>query len=97
MDIDHTTHPPSRPYGFPVPYRKYFSKFEEIVFSHGGKPHWAKMHKLKPEDLRRLYPGFDDYRRVLERVDPKGLFRSEYVMRHVFGVDVDSRIFKLRK
>lgn len=87
---------PPRPYGFDTPYHKYFDHFERVVFKHGGRPHWAKAHKLKPDDLRKLYPRFDDFRSVLDRVDVKGIFRSEYVQRHVFGVDVDPRVFKKR-
>lgn len=86
-----------RPYGFNTPYRKYFSKFEEVVAKYGGRPHWAKAHDLTPEDMRRLYPRFDDFRRVLEEVDPKGMFRNEYVQRHIMGVDIDRRVFKPRK
>ena len=74
----------------------YFDHFEHVVFKHGGRPHWAKAHKLKPDDLRKLYPKFDDFRSVLGRVDAKGVFRSEYVQRHVFGGDVDPRVFKKR-
>jgi len=86
-----------KPYGFSVPYRKLFERFEAILFRHGGRPHWAKAHNLRPETLRQLYPRFDDFVRVLEDVDPGGMFRNEYVQRHIFGKtgpEVDGRIFK---
>lgn len=86
-----------RPYGFSTPYHKYFDNFERIVFKHEGRPHWAKAHKLMPDELRKLYPKFDEFRSVLERVDVKGVFRAEYVQRHLFGVDVDQRMFKTRR
>ena len=87
----------SRPYAYNVPYRHLFSKFEGIVGRFGGKPHWAKAHTLRPDALRSLYPRFDDYVRVLEDVDPSGMFRNEYVRRHIFGERgraVDGRVFK---
>ncbi|KAF6750786.1 D-arabinono-1,4-lactone oxidase-domain-containing protein [Ephemerocybe angulata] len=86
-----------KPYGFNVPYHKYFAHFEQVVFKHGGRPHWAKAHEMKPDDLRRLYPRFDDFRGVLEKVDPKGMFRNEYVRRHILGEDIDLRVFKPTK
>ncbi|KNZ71577.1 L-gulonolactone oxidase [Termitomyces sp. J132] len=84
-----------KPFGFNVPYRRYFSGYESIVARHRGRPHWAKAHYLQPDQLRELYPHFDDFRRVIEAVDPKGLFRNEYIQRHIFGIPVSGRIFRL--
>jgi len=86
-----------KPYGCQVPYRKLFQRFEDILFKHGGRPHWAKAHHLRPETLRKLYPRFDDFIQVLQDVDPQGLFRNEYVQRHLFGKtgpQFDGRVFK---
>ncbi|XP_006455867.1 hypothetical protein AGABI2DRAFT_195196 [Agaricus bisporus var. bisporus H97] len=85
-----------KPYGLNVPYRDLFGKFEAILARHQGRPHWAKAHMLRPDDLRRLYPRFDDFRRVLNRVDPDGTFRNEYIQRHIFGQPIDSRVYKTR-
>lgn len=83
-----------KPYGFLVPYRRLFSGFETILSRHQGRPHWAKAHHLGRNSFKQLYPRFDDFVRVLEEVDPRGLFRNEYVQRHFFGAPVDGRVFK---
>ncbi|KAI0946179.1 hypothetical protein AcV7_010218 [Taiwanofungus camphoratus] len=86
-----------KPYGLNVPYRKLFTRFESILTRHSGRPHWAKAHHLRPEDIRRLYPRFDDFIGVLEEVDPHGMLRNEYVQRHFFGKrepEYGERIFK---
>lgn len=75
----------TRPYGLEVPYQTLFECFEAILARHGGRPHWAKAHSLRPDTLRKLYPRFDDFVEVLEDVDPHGIFRNEYVQRHIFG------------
>ncbi|KAF9463312.1 D-arabinono-1,4-lactone oxidase-domain-containing protein [Collybia nuda] len=85
-----------KPYGFNVPYRRYFGGYESIVSRHQGRPHWAKAHRLQPEILRQLYPRFDDFVRVIEDVDPRGMFRNEYVQRHVMGRPISGRFFKIR-
>lgn len=85
-----------RPYGLPVPYRKFHAKFAALLASHGGRPHWAKQHNLRPHDIEGLYPRFNDYRQVLQRVDPNGIMRSEYVRRHIDGENVPDRVFKAR-
>ena len=77
--------PPFRPYGYNSPYRKLFESFENVMLKYGGRPHWAKAHPMKPEDLRRTYPRFDDFVRVLQQVDPNGLLRNAYIQRHIFG------------
>ena len=83
-----------------MPYRKLFARFEQIVLRHAGKPHWAKTHPLRPDDLRAMYPRFDDFVRVLDEVDPTGLFRNPYVERHIFGKQGEEyaeRVFKKRQ
>ncbi|PCH43020.1 L-gulonolactone/D-arabinono-1,4-lactone oxidase [Wolfiporia cocos MD-104 SS10] len=88
-----------KPYGLNVPYRALFARFEAILAAHGGRPHWAKAHGLRPAQLRALYPRFDDFVRVLRDVDPDGMLRNAYVRRHVFGEEGPrdgERVFKAR-
>ncbi|GAA5992934.1 hypothetical protein JCM10908_000755 [Rhodotorula pacifica] len=75
-----------RPFNLPVPYRDHFARFSSTLFSlFSGKPHWAKTHTLTPADLRKLYPRFDDFLAVRERVDPERVLANEYVKRHLLG------------
>lgn len=88
-----------KPYGFSVPYRKLFERYEHIMIRFGGRPHWAKAHHFRPDDLRKLYPRFDDFIKVLEEVDPRGMLRNEYVNRHLFGAQgpaYGERVFKVK-
>ena len=56
-----------------------FAAFEAIVAEHEGRPHWGKVHSLGSDRLRALYPRFDDFRAVRERLDPGHLFTNEHV------------------
>ena len=86
-----------RPYGFVVPHRKLFSGYEAIVARHGGRPHWAKEHPLRLDDLRVLYERFDDFIAVIHRVDPLGMFANDYVRRHLLGDETASpEVFKFK-
>lgn len=90
----------TRPYGLPVPYRLLFERFESIVIRHGGRPHWAKPHSLRPDALSALYPHFESFRELLRTIDPEGVFRNEYVSRHVHGetgAEFGERVFKTRQ
>jgi FAD-linked oxidoreductase len=59
--------------------RPLFAAFEAIVAEHAGRPHWGKVHTLGAEQLRALYPRFDDFRAVRERLDPGHLFTNEHI------------------
>ena len=60
---------------------EYFRGVEEIFRAYDGRPHWGKIHTLAASDLRALYPRFDDFLRVREKLDPQGLFANQYVDR----------------
>lgn len=65
-------------------YREYFDAVAHIMAAYGGRPHWGKMHWLRAEQLRALYPRFDDFLTVRADVDPTGVFANRYT-RRVFG------------
>lgn len=73
-----------KPYAFAIPFANLSTRFEDILKAHGGRPHWAKTHSFSPSGLRALYPRFEDFVRVLQTVDPTGVFRNEYIRRHLF-------------
>ena len=60
---------------------RYFAAFESIVAEHGGRPHWGKMHTLDAARLRQLYPRFDDFVAVRDRLDPGRVFANPYLER----------------
>ena len=61
-----------------------FAAFEAIVAEHEGRPHWGKVHTLDADRLARLYPRFDDFRAVRDRLDAERRFANEH-LRHVLG------------
>ncbi|WP_243224705.1 D-arabinono-1,4-lactone oxidase [Microbacterium sp. CIAB417] len=63
---------------------EYFNAIEQIMLEHGGRPHWGKLHTLDADRLRELYPRFDDFRAVRDRLDPDRLFRNRH-LRRVLG------------
>ncbi len=59
----------------------YFSAVEQIMLSHGGRPHWGKMHTLGAPALRERYPRFDDFVALRDRLDPTRMFQNRYLGR----------------
>ncbi|MBO3086508.1 FAD-binding protein [Cellulomonas sp. zg-ZUI188] len=48
-----------------------------------ARPHWGKLFADEGRDLARLYPHWDDFRALVARTDPEGVFRNAYLERHV--------------
>jgi FAD-linked oxidoreductase len=63
----------------------YFDAVEQIMLSHGGRPHWGKMHGLTADALRERYPRFGDFLAVRDRLDPERRFRNAYLERVLGG------------
>jgi FAD-linked oxidoreductase len=62
-------------------HRAYFHGVEEIFRAYEGRPHWGKIHYQNAGSLRAVYPRFDDFLAVREKVDPQGLFGNDYLDR----------------
>jgi FAD/FMN-containing dehydrogenase len=59
-----------------LPYQEYFADIEPIFKSYGGRPHWGKKHSMTADDLRPLYPKWDQFQRIRRELDPDGIFFS---------------------
>jgi FAD/FMN-containing dehydrogenase len=68
-----------------LPYEEYFADMEPILRSYDGRPHWGKKHSLKAGDLAPLYPEWDRFREVRERLDPDGVFMNDYLRSILVG------------
>jgi len=70
-----------RPFGKDIPYKSYFKKYEQLMHSLGGRPHWAKAFNLETELLSAKYPRWKDWLRVRQRMDPHHLFINSFLSR----------------
>ncbi|MFA5938557.1 MAG: D-arabinono-1,4-lactone oxidase [Sinimarinibacterium sp.] len=60
-------------------FEAYFAPIAELMERNDGRPHWAMLHDLKAEQLRALYPRFDDFCALRRRCDPRGLFLNPHL------------------
>ncbi len=67
----------------PVP--KYFEDVQNLAIQYGGRPHWGKSHSLDAEYFSKVYPRWEDFKKLRAILDPDGLFLSPY-MKTLFGV-----------
>ncbi|MBI3171672.1 MAG: hypothetical protein HYZ32_03655, partial [Hydrocarboniphaga effusa] len=62
-----------------ISFEAYFAPIAELMERNDGRPHWAMLHDLKAEQLRALYPRFDDFCALRRRCDPRGLFLNPHL------------------
>lgn len=62
-------------------HESYFAAVEAIMARYDGRPHWGKLHRLGAERLAALYPGWDDFRRARNELDPDRHFANPYLER----------------
>jgi L-gulonolactone oxidase len=64
-----------------VEFERYFRAIEAAMRDLGGRPHWGKMHYRTAEDLRTVYPRFDEFLAQRDAVDPNRVFGNAYLER----------------
>ncbi|GHH95832.1 D-arabinono-1,4-lactone oxidase [Streptomyces capillispiralis] len=67
-----------------TPYQGYFTAAERILTAHEGRPHWGKIHTRDAAYLSRVYPRFEEFATLRDRLDPERRFRNDY-LRRVLG------------
>ena len=74
----------------PERYKRLFDTFDIIARRNGGKPHLAKQRRppINDAELEALYPRIGKWREVVKRVDPDGMFWTDF-MEEQFGSQHD--------
>lgn len=62
----------------------YFALLEPIMRAHQGRPHWGKLHTRQVDGLAEVYPRFEDFLAMRDRLDPDRVFSNGY-LRRVLG------------
>ncbi len=70
-----------------MPHEKYFNDIENIFKKYNGRPHWGKMHTRTANDLKELYPKWNDFLKIRKEMDPNGIFLNPH-LKELFSIDV---------
>jgi len=60
-------------------------RIEEALAPFAARPHWGKLFAATSAQLHELYPKFNDFIGLAQRLDPAGKFRNDFLNRTVFG------------
>ncbi|MFF4047502.1 D-arabinono-1,4-lactone oxidase [Streptomyces chartreusis] len=67
-----------------TPFQRYFTSAERIFTAHEGRPHWGKIHTRDAEYFAGVYPRYEEFTALRDRLDPDRLFQNDY-LRRVLG------------
>jgi len=62
-------------------------RLENALVKMGGRPHWGQVHFLSgsQDAIRKLYPRYDDWVRVIQELNSAGTFDNEFTKRCGFS------------
>ena len=58
---------------------------EAALAPFGARPHWGKVFTAGATDIAPCYERHADFVRLVERLDPRGAFRNEWLDARVLG------------
>ena len=65
-------------------YEPFFRDVEDILRGYDARPHWGKIHHREADELSTLYPRWNDFIDMRNRLDPMRTFANSYTD-SVFG------------
>jgi xylitol oxidase len=61
------------------------AQIEDVLMPFQARPHWGKVFHADAAAIAPLYKRHSDFVRLVERLDPRGAFRSAWLKAHVLG------------
>ena len=68
-----------KPYEKEYAYKELFESFDKLMLSLDGRPHWAKLHSLNKAQLEKIYPKFENFLQVRDKLDPNRMFSNKTI------------------
>jgi xylitol oxidase len=63
--------------------KRVLADVEAVLAPFAPRPHWGKVFLADATALARLYERLPDFARLVERLDPRGAFRNEWLESHI--------------
>jgi alditol oxidase len=67
--------------------RRALVEVERALAPFGARPHWGKLFLAGAGEIGPLYERLGDFRALLDRYDPRGAFRNDWLRARVLGSD----------
>ena len=60
-----------------------FKTIEDIFLKYGGRPHWGKRFAAKDAELSQVYPKWEEFKAIRQKLDPTNKFLNPYLTKLV--------------
>ncbi|MBC8064762.1 MAG: FAD-binding protein [Chlorobia bacterium] len=67
--------------------RRLLPVIEDVLSPFHARPHWGKLTTMASRKVIALYERLPNFQTLLEKHDPQGKFRNDYLNRYVFGTE----------
>ena len=71
----------------PAAVRRALAEVERVLAPFHARPHWGKLFLAGAGEIAPLYERHGDFVALLDRIDPRGAFRNDWLRTHVLGPD----------
>lgn len=61
------------------PHMAYFAEMEAIFDRYQGRPHWGKLHNKTEKEFSALYPQWNAFKELRQRLDPERQFINQHL------------------
>jgi FAD/FMN-containing dehydrogenase len=68
------------------PFMEFFRAIEPVFRSFDGRPHWGKKHTLQSKEISGLFPRWNDFLEIRNKMDPSGVFLNEHLKKQIFDL-----------
>jgi xylitol oxidase len=62
---------------------EFLLELEAALAPFEARPHWSKLFMARSDVISSLYERLPDFRRLVERLDPRGAFRNDWFEAHI--------------
>ena len=69
----------------PEAVRRALGEIERVLAPFGARPHWGKLFLAGAAEIGPLYERLGDFKTLLDRLDPRGAFRNDWLTARVLG------------
>lgn len=60
-------------------YREYFLALQSVFKKYGGRPHYGKWHSYERRDFEQVYPRWNDFCEMRQKIDPQGRWLNPHL------------------
>jgi xylitol oxidase len=67
-------------------------KVEAVLARFGARPHMGKLFLYDHTYLKKMYPQFEEFKKLMKEFDPQGKFQNDFLRRVFHGGSLNAKL-----